>query len=78
MSLWELFRDTISYIIMAQFIASDIYTCDKLVDNTNTLNPNSHWGVHMGISLKERQITEEPMKVKIWKKIANPQALSVE
>ncbi len=28
-------------------------------------NPNSHWGVHMGISLKERQITEEPMKVKI-------------
>jgi hypothetical protein len=31
----------------------------------------------MGISLKERQITEEPMKVKILKK-ANPQALSVE
>jgi hypothetical protein len=29
------------------------------------INPNSHWGVHMGISLKERQITEEPMKVKI-------------
>jgi len=37
MSLWELFRDTISYIIIAQFIASDIYTCDELVDNTNTL-----------------------------------------
>ena len=32
----------------------------------------------MGISLKERQITEEPMKVKILKKIANPQAFSVE
>ncbi len=32
----------------------------------------------MGISLKERQITEEPMKVKIWKKIANPQAFSIE
>jgi hypothetical protein len=32
----------------------------------------------MGISLKERQITEEPKKVKIGKKIANPQALSVE
>jgi hypothetical protein len=31
-------------------------------------NPNSLWWVHMGISLKERQITEEPMKVKIWKK----------
>jgi hypothetical protein len=31
-----------------------------------------------GISLKERQITEEPMKVKICKKIANPQAFSVE
>jgi hypothetical protein len=29
-------------------------------------NPNSLWWVHMGISLKERQITEEPMKVKIW------------
>jgi hypothetical protein len=24
--------------------------------------------IYMGISLKERQITEEPMKVKIWKK----------
>jgi len=45
----------------------------------NSLNPNSLWWVHMGISLKERQITEEPMKVKIWrKKIANPQASSVE
>ncbi len=32
------------------------------------INPNSLWWVHMGISLKERQITEEPMKVKIWKK----------
>jgi hypothetical protein len=32
-------------------------------------NPNSLWWVHMGISLKERQITEEPMKVKIWKKL---------
>jgi hypothetical protein len=32
----------------------------------------------MGIWLKERQITEEPMKVKLNKKIANPQALSVE
>jgi hypothetical protein len=32
----------------------------------------------MGISLKERQITEEPVKVKIWKKIGNPQAFSVE
>ncbi len=41
------------------------------------INPNSLWWVHMGISFKERQITEEPMKVKIWK-IANPQALSVE
>jgi hypothetical protein len=30
----------------------------------------------MGISLKERQITEEPMKVK--KKIADPQAFSIE
>ncbi len=34
--------------------------------------PGGGWGarggwVHMGISLKERQITEEPMKVKIWK-----------
>jgi hypothetical protein len=34
-----------------------------------TFNPNSLWWVHMGISLKERQITEEPMKVKIWKKL---------
>jgi hypothetical protein len=33
------------------------------------VNPNSLWWVHMGISLKERQITEEPMKVKIWKKL---------
>jgi hypothetical protein len=33
------------------------------------INPNSLWWVHMGISLKERQITEEPMKVKIWKKL---------
>ncbi len=41
------------------------------------LIPNSLWWVHMGISLKERQITEEPMKVKIWK-IANPQAFSKE
>ncbi len=32
------------------------------------INPNSLWWVHMRISLKERQITEEPMKVKIWKK----------
>jgi hypothetical protein len=32
----------------------------------------------MGISLKERQITEEPMKVKNLKKIANPQAFSIE
>ena len=42
------------------------------------INPNSLWWVHMGISLKERQITEEPMKVKIWKKIANLQAFSTE
>ncbi len=34
----------------------------------STFNPNSLWWVHMGISLKERQITEKPMKVKIWKK----------
>ncbi len=33
------------------------------------INPNSLWWVHMGLSLKERQITEEPMKVKIWKKL---------
>ncbi len=26
------------------------------------INPNSLWWVHMGISLKERQITEEPIK----------------
>jgi hypothetical protein len=32
----------------------------------------------MGISLKERQITEEPMKVKFFKKISNPQEFSVE
>jgi hypothetical protein len=32
----------------------------------------------MGILLKERQITEEPMKVKFEKKIANPQAFSIE
>jgi hypothetical protein len=31
-------------------------------------NPNSLWQVHMGIWLKERQITEEPKKVKIGKK----------
>jgi hypothetical protein len=31
----------------------------------------------MGISLKERRITEEPMKEK-FEKIANPQAFSVE
>ncbi len=31
-------------------------------------NPNSLWWVHMGISLKESQITEEPIKEKIWKK----------
>jgi len=35
----------------------------------SSFNPNSLWWVHMGISLKERQITEEPMKVKIWKKL---------
>ncbi len=51
-----------------------------LLSNTKYIkvNPNSHWWVQMGISLKERQITEEPKKVKIWKKIANPQASSIE
>jgi hypothetical protein len=29
------------------------------------VHPNSLCGVHMGISLKERLITEEPVKVKI-------------
>ncbi len=33
------------------------------------INSNCLWWVHMGISLKEREITEEPMKVKIWKKL---------
>ncbi len=32
-------------------------------------NPNCLWWVHIGISLKERHITEEQMKVKIWKKL---------
>ena len=43
------------------------------------VNPNSLWWVHMGISLKERQITEEPMKVKIWKKLLiHKHAFSIE
>jgi hypothetical protein len=33
------------------------------------VNPNSLWWVHMGISLNERQITEETMKVKIFKNV---------
>jgi hypothetical protein len=32
----------------------------------------------MGISLKEKQITEEPIEGKNFKKIANPQAFSIE
>ncbi len=32
------------------------------------VNPNCLWWVQMGISPKERVITEEPMKLKIWKK----------
>ena len=41
----------------------------EIIAVVDDVNPNSLWWVHMGISLKERQITEEPMKVKIWKKM---------
>ena len=40
----------------------------EIIAVVDDVNPNSLWWVHMGISLKERQITEEPMKVKIRKK----------
>jgi hypothetical protein len=59
----------------------DLATLDSGIGSLESvprlLNRNSLWWVHMGISLKERQITEERMKVK-FEKIANPQAFSVE
>ncbi len=59
------------FICSAFMLWFSIYTAWQLfyVTNMAMVNPNSLWWVHMGISLKERQITEEPMKVKIWKKL---------
>ncbi len=57
-----LLRFNLSFLILCCIVSASILS-------VLNINPNSLWRVHMGISLKERQITEEPMKVKIWKKL---------